>query len=452
MDFANRKTFFVLGLAKSGKAVARLLAIKGFDVAVFDDNPKTRDVIFEAPEMDEVRDRIDVVDDNDAPARAIGSDCLVLSPGVPLDHPLVRRARERGVEITGELEIAYHFCDADIVGVTGTNGKSTVVSMLGDMFKAAGRPCIVAGNIGTPLSAVVDETERVDVVVLEISSFQLDTILDFKAHVAVLLNVTADHLDRYESSFEKYVASKSRILNGADADTWFVYNDGDEVCRSIAGGFDGHKIPFGSDRPGHDAVFVRDETIVRSWRGTLEPVLALREFSPVGIHNLENALAAVAAVGPFDVGADAAGNALRRYRPLAHRMELIRVAGGVAYINDSKATNVDATVKSVESIDGSVVLIMGGLDKGGDFTRLKRHMTKVKHAILIGEAADKIAAAIGGNVVVSRAASMDEAIRIAVDVSASGDTVLLAPGCASFDMFKDYADRGVAFKTAVNSL
>jgi UDP-N-acetylmuramoylalanine--D-glutamate ligase len=349
------------------------------------------------------------------------------------------------------LELAYHFCSGDIVGVTGTNGKSTVVSLLGLIFQSAGRRHVVAGNIGTPFASVVEEGSF-DVIVLEISSFQLDTISDFKARVAVLLNVTADHLDRYDKSFDKYVDSKSRILNRADDSTWFVYNEEDAVCRSVASVFGGNKIPFSSAKSLDAGVYLQDGAIVRRWGGDVEPVLAVKDFSPVGIHNLENAMAAVAAATPFDVDASVVAAALKAYRPLPHRMELARVAGGVAYINDSKATNVDATIKSVRSIDGPVVLIMGGLDKNGDYVPLIEHLGKVKRVVLIGEATKRIEAALGKHCDVCRAGTMDDAVKTASESTVSGDTVLLAPACASFDMFHDYAARGDAFKAAVGSL
>jgi UDP-N-acetylmuramoylalanine--D-glutamate ligase len=326
------------------------------------------------------------------------------------------------------------------------------VSLLGDIFQAAEKRHAVGGNIGTPLSSIITHQKEIDIAVLEISSFQLDTILDFRTRVAVLLNVTADHLDRYDNSFDKYAESKSRILNAADENTWFVYNEDDVVCRRIAAGYTGKKIPFGKDAVGDDGVYVHEDSIVRRWRGDVETVLPISEFSPVGIHNLENAMAAVAAATPFDIDARVVARALRAYRALPHRMELARVAGGVAYIDDSKATNVDATIKSVRSIDGHLVLIMGGIDKGGDYAPLVEHLGKVRRVILIGEASDKIEKALHGHCDIFRAATMEEAVKVASESVTTGDTVLLAPACSSFDMFSSYAERGDAFKAAASLL
>ena len=449
---SDKKNFFVIGLGKSGKAVTRLLAERGFMVTVFDDDTTALPSVFDAPELDRLRHHIELATADNARGLVGKSDCLVVSPGVPLDHTVVEKARKEGIEVTGELEVAHHWCSADIIAVTGTNGKSTVVSLLGDILQAADRRHVVAGNIGTPLSSVISDARKIDIAVLEVSSFQLDTISDFRSRVAVLLNVTPDHLDRYDNSFKKYAESKARILRNADEATWFVYNDEDTVCRRIAETHVGKKFPFGTAPVSGDGVYVQNGSIVRSWRGKVETVLAVSDFSPVGIHNLENAMAAVAAVTPFDVEVEVVGKALKGYRALAHRMELSRVVGGVAYINDSKATNVDATIKSVRSIEGKVVLIAGGLDKEGDYRPLAEHLADVRRVILIGQASEKIEATLQGSCEITRAKTMAEAVGVASEVAQAGDTVLLAPACASFDMFDNYAERGEAFKAAVSSL
>ncbi len=452
MDISSKKKFFVIGLGKSGVAVTRLLANRGFNVAIFDDDASVLESVLASPEFEGLERSVEIATGESVLGSVIDSDCVVVSPGVSLEHPVVRKARADGIEVIGELELAYHFCAAEIIGVTGTNGKSTVVSLLGDIFQAAERRYAVGGNIGTPLSSIITQKREIDVAVLEISSFQLDTIEDFKTRVAVLLNVTADHLDRYDNSFDKYAESKSRILNAADEDTWFVYNEDDVVCKRIADGYTGKKIPFGRTPAGDNGVYVHEGTIVRRWRGDVEVVMPISDFSPVGIHNLENAMAAVAAAMPFDIDARVVARALRAYRALPHRMELARVAGGVAYIDDSKATNVDAAIKSVRSIDGHLVLILGGVDKGGDYAPLVKHLGKVRRVVLIGEAGDKIEAALRGHCDIFRAATMEEAVRVASETAKSGDTVLLAPACSSFDMFSGYTERGEAFKAAASLL
>lgn len=452
MAMPDKKAVFVLGLGKSGLAVTRLLKRKRCDVVLYDDDERRRADFRQGREFDGLGPGIEVAGDEDAGEKLAGCGTLVVSPGVPLDHRLVAAARRYGIEVTGELEVAYAHCSSGILGVTGTNGKSTVVSMLGEILKSAGRRSIVAGNIGVPFSEVVDSGEAFDPVVLEISSFQLDTIRRFKVDVAVLLNVTEDHLDRYHDSLAEYAASKARILNRSTDETFFIYNHEDAVCQEIAGGFRGRKIAFSSGCTLDEGVYEHEGSIMRSWGGKAEEIMPIGDFSPAGIHNLENAMAAVAAAIPYDVRIADIHESLKGYRPLPHRMELTRVVGGVAYIDDSKATNVDAAIKSVRSIEGSMVLIMGGLDKNTDFAPIASHLGRVKQVVLIGDATKKIESAIGDHCRVSRAATMEDAVRKASDHATAGDTVLLAPACASFDMFENYMDRGNAFREAVNQL
>jgi UDP-N-acetylmuramoylalanine--D-glutamate ligase len=445
------KRCFVLGLARSGVAVSELLARDGRDVAVFDDDPATLDRFGTGQVASGLRERIRVVPAGDAEREARASDCVVVSPGVPLEHPIISGARAAGVPVIGEIEAAYHYTRARIVGVTGTNGKSTTVGVIGDILKAGGVDAIVAGNVGTPLATVLAERDP-NTLVLELSSFQLDTIDAFHVDVAVLLNVTPDHLDRYEHSFEKYAASKARILNHATPVTVYVYNAEDPVASRLAKSNPGVSVPFSSRRRLDTGVYFDGESLVRAWRGTTERVIRRAEFTPVGLHNLENALASIAAAIPFDIPLEAMRRALRAYRPLPHRMELVRVVNGVAYINDSKATNVDAAAKSLASVDGPVILILGGRDKEGDFSALLPFLRSVKRVVLIGEARRVIREALAGHAEMTDSRDMADALRIARSFAAPGDTVLLAPACASFDMFKNYQDRGEVFRAAVNAL
>ncbi len=452
MGLLEKKRFLVLGLGKSGKAVARLLADKGFEVALTDDDESVVAAALDNPELGGYRAGFEVLRTDAARVSLSTCDALVVSPGVPLDNPLIEDARRRGITVTGELEVAYLHCSSPIIGVTGTNGKSTVVTILGAIFESAGKKAVVAGNVGTPFSEVVGAGRHYDAAIIEISSFQLDTISEFRADVAVLLNVTADHLDRYGDSFDEYATSKARILNGANDETIFVYNTDDPVCRAIAEQFSGKKIPFSSSTAPDGGVFVENRRIVRSGEGGMEQVIDVSDFPPIGVHNLENALAAVAAVTPFDVSGPDIRRALENYHPLAHRMEPVRTVDGVTYINDSKATNVDATVKSLRSVEGNVILIMGGLDKNGDFHSLLDHLERVKRVILIGDAKEKIRTVLAGRCDVSETETLEEAVGAAAALAVPGDTVLLAPACASFDMFANYVERGEVFRVAVNSL
>ncbi|MEJ2722781.1 MAG: UDP-N-acetylmuramoyl-L-alanine--D-glutamate ligase, partial [bacterium] len=315
MGLLDQKKVLVVGLGKSGIAVTRLLAQKGYHVAITDDGASVvRSAV--RNELGGLGSAVEPVEVDRAAGALDGCGCLIASPGVPLDHELLAEARGRGIPVTGEFEIASRFCGSPVVGVSGTNGKSTVVSLIGRIFETAGLRTVVAGNIGTPFSAVVDAGDPWDVVVLEISSFQLDTISEFKTRVAVLLNITPDHLDRYHDSFEEYANSKARILLNTDGDTVFVYNADDAACARIAEGFAGTKIPFSSSKQLGEGVYAAEDAIVRTLEGRTDRVIAIADFPPVGIHNLENAMASVAAVSSFDIGMNQIERALASYRPL----------------------------------------------------------------------------------------------------------------------------------------
>ncbi len=449
--FAQYRRFFVLGMARSGIAASGLLAGDNRAVTVFDDDPGVLARFKSTDVARQYADRIAVAAPDGVRAAMAACDCVVLSPGVPLDHTLVSYAAAEEKPVIGEIEVAYQFTRARILGVTGTNGKSTTVGVIGDILTAAGIDTVVAGNIGTPVCDVLRQRDP-HTLVLEISSFQLDTTDEFRAGVAVLLNVTPDHLDRYHHSFEEYAASKARILNHATAQTFYVYNREDAAAHALASATPARGIPFSSARVLEHGVYFDDACIMRAWRGKREQVIQRGEFQPVGVHNLENALASVAAASALDISLDAMRSALRAYRPLPHRMELVRVLDGVAYVNDSKATNVDATVKSLISVEGHSVLILGGRDKEGDFSVLVPHLSAVRCAVLIGEAKTVIRRALSGSVEMADAQDMEDAVRIGRRVAHTGDTVLLAPACASFDMFKNYQERGEVFRACVNNL
>ncbi len=452
VDLLEHKSYLVVGAGKSGRAVARLLASKGRDVAVTDDDASVLRALPSSPELAGTEASVEVLTGEGALRSLERFGAVIASPGVHLDHRLLLDAKRIGLTVTGEIEVAYRYCSSPIVAVTGTNGKSTVVNVLGKIFETAGKSSVVAGNIGTPFASIVGNGKAYDVVILELSSFQLDTIIDFRADVPVLTNVTPDHLDRYEDSFDVYANSKARILNRARRDAVFVYNADDPVCVRIADGFEGEKLPFSSSKALDEGVYFDNDRIVRRRRGVTETVVRRNGFPPIGVHNLENAMAAVAAVAPFEIGLDAVREALAGYRPLAHRMEVVRVADGVTYINDSKATNVDATIKSLRSVEGGIVVILGGSDKNLDFRPLADHLGRVKRAILIGETREKIRSALAGRCAVADAETLEEAVRAAAAAAAPGDTVLLAPACASFDMFDNYAHRGEVFRRAVQGL
>jgi len=336
--------------------------------------------------------------------------------------------------------------------VTGTNGKTTTTALLGELVRTTGKPITIAGNIGIALSSEVARLPADGLVVAEVSSFQLDTAETFAPHVAVLLNITEDHLDRYDS-FDHYAESKRRIFMNQTTDDYAVLNVDDPRVASLADTVGGRVIPVSVAREVPDGVFVRGGTIVSRVDGTEKEVVAAGELGIPGPHNLANALAATAAAAAVGVDAAAAAEVLRRFSPLEHRMERVAEIDGVTYVNDSKATNVDAVDCALRSYERPIVLIAGGRSKGTDFTVLAGLVeTRVKRLVLIGEAASEMERAFGGLVPIDRAATLNEAVDLAHAAARIGDVVLLSPACASFDMFEDFEDRGRQFKTEVARL
>ena len=442
-DIYRDEKVLVLGLARSGLAAARLLAGGGARVLGADESTELE---FQGG-LDGVEIRLGGFDES----LLTGVREVVLSPGIPMNHPIVVSAMSSQIPVISELELGYRHCEARIVAVTGTNGKSTTVNMIGMILKEAGYEAVVAGNVGLPFCSVVNDLGSDGIFVLEVSSFQLESVLRFHPMVAGMLNLTPDHLDRYRD-MDEYIAAKSRIVENMRESDFFFYNSRDEGCRAIAGGFEGVTVPFSSEGPVPEGVYLEGGTLVREWKGEREPVIGRSDLRVIGLHNVENALAAIAAVQPFDIPREACEEALQRFEGLSHRMEPVAEIEGVAYYNDSKATNIEATVMSLRGLDRKVVLILGGKDKGSDFSLLVPVLGKVKAVVTIGEAAPLIESAVGSAVPVTRAATMREAVEIAGGKAIDGEIVLLSPACASFDMFDDFEDRGEVFKSCVQEL
>ncbi len=437
------KSVLVLGLARSGLSAVRLLLRAGARVAGADENARV-----EIPaDLAQVPVRVGGF----GPELLDGVDEVVVSPGIAIDHPLMVEAARRGVPLTSELELGSRFATARLVAVTGTNGKSTTVTMIGEILKAAGRRVIVCGNVGLPFCSVVSDLGPGDFFVLEVSSFQLETASTFHPEVAGILNLTPDHLDRYHD-VEDYYRYKERIAENCGAGDGFFYNALDRRCAAIAGRFPGRRIPFSSAGPVDGGVFLEGEDFVRTIGGAREIFLDRRSLGVIGLHNVENALAAVAALAPYDVPAAVCRKALSDFRGLPHRMERVAVVNGVSYFNDSKGTNVEATMMSLRGLDRPAVLIAGGHDKGGDFSKLIPVLGRVKTVVTIGEAAPLIEEALSSTVPVARAQTMKDAVEIASRAAQEGDLVLLSPACASFDMFRNFEHRGEVFRECVKEL
>ena len=445
----------VVGLARSGVGAANLLARQGRQVVVTD--MKSAEDLSDPMKGLEPSVRLAL---GGHPEGLIqGAELVVLSPGVPSDIGPVERARKGGVEVIGELELAWRaFEHTPFYAVTGTNGKSTTVSLLALMIEKSGRKCLLGGNIGKPLSAEAAAGESADCVVVEVSSFQLENIDRFHAQGAAVLNVTPDHLDRYPS-MEGYVAAKAGIAMNQSEGDLLVLNADDPGCLGLMErhikDVPGRRVLYFSRHQEVSGCFIRDAQVHLSTGGDDDGALVPCEDIRIkGVHNLENAMAAILLAIDSGCPAKAVVEALREFPGLEHRVEFVREAEGVSYFNDSKGTNVDAVIKSLEGFsDQKVVLIAGGRDKGSDFDPLKAVVgDSCRALVLIGEAAQKIGAVIDNAARVEYAGDMDEAVRMASWLAQAGDAVLLSPACASFDMFRDFEERGRRFKEAVWAL
>ncbi len=447
MDFQGKRVT-VVGLARSGIAACRVLAERGAQVLGTDRSPRERlPGGMAALEAQGVR----LETGGHRPESFLAADLIVVSPGVPTELDLLARARAAGVPIWGEVELASRLTSARFVGVTGTNGKSTTTSLLGAMLEAAEFPTAVAGNIGTALCGVVPGLTPSHWVVAELSSFQLETIVTFRPHVAVLLNLAPDHLDRYPD-LRSYYAAKARIFMNQEAEDYAVLNADDPPTLEWARGIRSQPRLFSRVRTMGDGAYVRGGEVLVRRAGRPEPVCRVEEIRIPGLHNLENALAAAAAAA-IEVPAEAIGAALRSFPGLPHRLEFVAEAGGVRYVNDSKGTNVGAVAKSLEGYQGGVILIAGGKDKGGDFRPLRPLLeSRVRVLLLLGQAREAMRAQLDGACPMEDVASLPAAVERAAEIAVAGDTVLLSPACASFDMFRNFEERGEVFRRAVSDL
>jgi UDP-N-acetylmuramoylalanine--D-glutamate ligase len=450
VELANKRVL-VVGLGRSGIAAAKLCAARGAQVTVTD----KRDAGAFGGALDELPADVGRELGGHRLATFTGAELIVLSPGVP-EIPELAAARAAGVTVTGEMELASRFVSSTLIAITGTNGKSTTTTLVGDIMRATGRPTFVGGNLGDPLADAVGTpaAEAGGVCVIEASSFQLETVDTFHPTVAVLLNVTADHLDRYPD-MQGYAAAKARIFAAQTAGDHAVVNLDDPLSVAASDGIaarrSGFSVARALDQGGAGAGWIAGDALALRLPGG-----AGAEHYPgnlpalVGRHNQANALAALLAGRLAGATAAQAEAGLRAFRALAHRMELVADAGGVAYYDDSKGTNVGAVVAALEGFPRPVVLIAGGRDKGGDYAPLAAALGRVgRAAVVIGEAADKIAAALTGVLPVVRATTLDDAVAAARRAARPGDAVVLSPACSSFDMFRDYAHRAEVFRAAV---
>jgi UDP-N-acetylmuramoylalanine--D-glutamate ligase len=462
MDVEGKKVL-VVGIARSGVAAARLLGARGAMVIANDIKPESE--IGDA--ANELR-KLGVMPSLGGHPESLfaNADLIVLSPGVPADLPALEAGRRAGVEIISEPELAGRFLRGRMIGVTGSNGKTTVTTLIGELMRAAGAEVIVGGNIGTPLTSLVEKSTPDTWIVAELSSFQLEMISSLRVNVAIVTNITPDHLDRH-GSFDNYMRAKHRIFSNQEKDDRAVLNGADQGVADMVTklGVPFGKVYFNS----HGRQTVTGEaadiyveggrictTMMADDRGETEAI-KLDEIPLPGMHNVENVMTALAATFcAMETGVNdlpPLSDAIKRFKGVEHRIEYVAEIDGIKFYNDSKATNVDSTVKALEAFERNIIVILGGKDKGSDYSALAPLVRdRVKQVILIGAASDKIAEQLEGASPMKRARSMQDAVFSAMEVATAGDTVLLAPACASFDMFDNFEHRGRVFKEAVYKL
>ena len=429
-------------MAQSGLAVVEFLAGKGARVRAVDAKP-----LDQLKKMGGELQRLGVPFSVQAPGVLNGADLIVISPGVPADLADLDAARRSGVPVIGEVELAGYFLQGKTIGITGANGKTTTTALVGYILKESGIPAQVGGNIGKPVTSMVPSSRPDQWNVLELSSFQLETIECFRAHIGACMNVTPDHLDRHHT-FENYANAKARLFETQQAGDFAVLNADDPTTASYRSRTKAHVLWF-SFRAGRGEIVADDRAI--NYKG--RPFLNVSDIPLRGRHNVENTMAAAGAAHMAGAPLEAIAAAVRTFPGVEHRIEFVRKLGGVDFYNDSKATNVDATMKAIDAFGGGLWIILGGKDKGSDYTVLRDPLrAKAKAALLVGAAAAKIKGHLGDAVRLIDAGTINEAVRAAYREAVPGDTVLLAPACASFDQFDGYEHRGRVFKELVRSL
>lgn len=452
MDLRGRKSL-ILGAGRSGVEAAKFLADRGAVVAL--------------------HDRLDVGEWTEA-ARSLKTshgvglisgqipswlldqiDLVVISPGVPSSSIPARYVDRKDGEVIGEVELAYRFMKGRIVGVTGSNGKTTTTTLIGKILRDGGLHTQVGGNIGNPLLSLVPSSTDDSWTVVELSSFQLETIRDFRANVALCLNVTPNHLDRYDS-FQDYAAAKYRVFRNQTSDDTAILNADDEITNSWSKGLKARIVRFSVRKELEEGLFLKGNDLIGRADGIETVIMSRDDIRLKGLHNVENVLAALAAGMACEVSTEAMSETVRNFHGVEHRMEFVARIGGVSFYNDSKATSVDAAVKALTALEeevGKTVLILGGRSKNAPYEPMAGLIERsVRSLIVIGEDGDNIASQLAGTAEIVRAGTMDDAVRRAFEVARPGDSILLAPACASFDMFKSFEERGTVFKKSVSQL
>jgi UDP-N-acetylmuramoylalanine--D-glutamate ligase len=439
------KQITIIGAGSTGRSLARFFKARGGRVVLSDN--RSAELLDDLKELEKSGVKMDLGGHTQDFFES--ADLVVISPGVPLNIPVIDCCREHGVPVVGEIEIAWHELNGTMIAITGTNGKSTVTTLIGEILSAWGKKAFVGGNLGTPLVDAVGHDYQWQIV--ELSSFQLETIEEFRPRYALLLNVSEDHLDRY-SGMTGYLAAKARIFENLQTDDVVILNADDPLVLQAATGVEARKVYFSSQTDLAVGMSLVDDKIVWRWQGS-EISFPTDELQICGQHNQENVMAALIPLLLEGCPADVAWNAVKSFTGLEHRMEFLGERNGATWFNDSKGTNIGSVVKSLSGLAKPVVLIAGGKDKQGDLSALAGPIRdKVDHLILIGTAAKRMATAFAGLSEIHRAGDMHEAVTLAERLSTPGSAVILSPGCSSFDMFKSFEERGQIFKREFRAL
>ena len=443
------KTVLVVGLARTGAATVQFLAKRGAKVKASDAKTSAELAPFLEPLLDLA---VDFELGGHTESFFSDSDLIVMSPGVPLNLPPVAKALAKGIPVIGEVELAFRFLRRPLIAITGTNGKTTTTTLVGEMLRGSGKKVFVGGNIGSPLIGYVEGPQDDDWVVAEISSFQLERVGDFRPKISALLNLTEDHLDRYET-FGEYAAAKERIFARQKKEDYALLNADDPLVSALAPGLEPQVLLFSARRAVSFGSYLTPEGIVFQGPNGTREMFDLSRIRIKGAHNLENLMAAIAVAKMCGCPREALQRVMDEFPGIEHRLEWVRRLDGVSYFNDSKGTNVGSVVKSLQSFEEPVILIAGGKDKGGDYGPLQGLIAeRVKGMALIGEAKERMFSALGGLTESAKLGSLEEAVRWARSKARPGGIVLLSPACSSYDMFANYQERGKRFKEIVHGL
>lgn len=450
MDIKDKKVL-VIGAAVTGIPVVKELYRLGAKITLndFKDINAIPDIMNQVSGMD-----IKIVCGSHPIELAEKCDFIVISPGVPTDIALVERARLLGKEVISEIELSFRLTDTPIAAITGTNGKTTTTALLGEIMKASGRETYITGNIGHAMISEVKNAKQQDVFVLEVSSFQLESTVLFKPAVSTILNITPDHLNRHKT-LENYIDAKCRVFENQDNSDYTILNKDDAETVKLMNRTKGRLLLFSRKEVLSEGAFVKDGEIIIRLNGKEECIINIDDIYIPGSHNLENALAASLMAYCLGVKGEVIAKSLKEFKGVEHRIEFVEEINGVTYYNDSKGTNPDASIKAIQAMKRSIILIAGGMDKGSDFTEyIEAFENKVKALVILGETTEKIEKTAHQHNFLNthRVASIEEAVNKCYELANSGDCVLLSPACASWDMFKSYEERGRVFKNLVRSL